>query len=114
MKIINTNENDFYMHYEYEIFTQKKPAILLFSAPWCIPCQQLHGLLEKINIEEPIHILTIDISEQPDSCNLLKEYNVSTVPHIIFIKNGELDSEVKGMMSESDLENKINFLLQKD
>lgn len=77
-----------------------------FSAAWCGPCKMLSPILEELSKEmgDSIEILKIDIDENVE---LAMEYQVSSVPTIIFIKDSkEVDRKV-GFIPKSFLKDEI-------
>lgn len=61
-----------------------KPAIVDFTATWCGPCQRIAPVLEELakEYEGRIVIYKVDIDKNRD---LAKEFNVSSIPAILYI-----------------------------
>lgn len=61
-----------------------KPAIVDFTATWCGPCQRIAPVLEELakEYEGKIVIYKVDIDKNRD---LAKEFNVSSIPAILYI-----------------------------
>ena len=61
-----------------------KPAIVDFTATWCGPCQRIAPVLEELakEYEGRIVIYKVDIDKNR---NLAKEFNVSSIPAILYI-----------------------------
>lgn len=61
-----------------------KPAIVDFTATWCGPCQRIAPVLEELakEYEGKIVIYKVDIDKNR---NLAKEFNVSSIPAILYI-----------------------------
>lgn len=87
------------------IITNAKICVLILGATWCGPCKKLaynlNILLEtnttlknKINInclKESIIFAKVDVEKFPIFANL---YDVKVMPHIVFYKNGKLESDI--------------------
>jgi|WetSurSiteA1Bulk_404760.scaffolds.fasta_scaffold87177_2 thioredoxin 1 len=67
-----------------------------FSAPWCGPCKMLAPIMDKVKDETNgiMEMTKFNIDETPE---LAKEYGISAVPSIIFIKNGEVVKQMVGV-----------------
>lgn len=61
-----------------------KPAIVDFTATWCGPCQRIAPVLEELakEYEGRIVIYKVDIDKNR---NLAKEFNVSSIPALLYI-----------------------------
>lgn len=86
---------------------EKTSSILLFSAPWCIPCTNYYPTLVKLSEEiKEINFLKIDIDESQD---LTSKFGIRSVPTLAFLKDGELIDILVGVQSLESL----RFVIQK-
>lgn len=61
-------------------------CVLKFGATWCGPCKRLEPVVEKLADEfTDVTFLTIDID---DAREMGKDYNVRSVPTLVFLKDG--------------------------
>lgn len=83
--------------------TQK--VIVDFYADWCNPCRTISSRLENIAKKHPeITVIKINIENNPE---LATQYNVKSIPTILFFNNGALKKTVVGLQKESELEQAI-------
>ncbi|ENN77622.1 thioredoxin-2 [Dendroctonus ponderosae] len=60
-------------------------VVIDFFATWCGPCKMISPKLEELaNEYADIHILKVDVDECEE---LAMEYNISSMPTFVFIKN---------------------------
>lgn len=71
-----------------------------FFATWCGPCKMLGMVLEKIDNENLIDILKIDVDEETD---LAKEYKIYSVPTLILFEDGKELKRISGFLGEEEL-----------
>ena len=80
-------------------------SLIDFYATWCGPCTVLKPILEKIEKEyDDINFYSIDIDNNKD---LIKEYNISSVPTVLFLEDGEIISSSVGFIPEKMITNFI-------
>jgi thioredoxin 1 len=69
-------------------------VVIDFYATWCGPCKKLTPEFKNLSEKyENITFLKVDVDEAEE---LAKHYEVSALPSIIFIKNNEIVSIIKG------------------
>ena len=75
--------------------------IVQFSAASCGPCKRLTPILENFaDARDDVTAFKVDISEQSD---LATQYNVMSIPKLVFFKNGNQSNEKIGLVNEGKL-----------
>ena len=72
--------------------------LVIYSASWCNPCQQLKKTLELINLGIPVNI--IDIDEDPVSA---AENTIRGVPTLLLMQDNMVVKRKSGYMSSEQL-----------
>lgn len=76
---------------------QKGKVILDFYADWCGPCKKLGPLFSELsNQYTNITFIKIDTDNAEE---LAKKYEVSALPTVLFINDGDVISIIKGFDS---------------
>ena len=106
MSEINLNLSNF----NEEITNTDKLVLIDFFATWCGPCKMLAPVISEISnkYSNTVKVCKVNVDENQD---LALKYNISSVPTIIFLKNGEIVKISVGFYSKSELENIIDDLL---
>ncbi len=101
--VVITKEN-----FREVVLNSDKPVLVDFWADWCPPCRALMPTMEKLaeKHEGKIVMGKVDIDSQEE---LAREYNVHTIPRLIYFKNGEKVID-KGGTSKSEIEREIASL----
>ena len=79
--------------------------ILYFSAPWCGPCRNFKPIMESVSNSMPVRFINVDENPQ-----LAAQYNVRSVPMLVFLKNGQEADKTIGVLTESQVKDKWNLL----
>jgi len=80
-----------------------------FTAAWCGPCKQLAPLFEQIQTSFPGVIFeTIDVDQDKEQ---VMEYFITSVPTVIFEKDGMAKQRFTGMQPKSMYVDTINSLI---
>lgn len=104
MAIIHANKDQF-----EKMVAEKKTFLLDFFATWCGPCKMLSKVIENIDAkgEIPFDVVKVDIDQEPE---LAQKYNVSVVPTLYFMADGESKETMSGFIPESTLLPKLKDL----
>lgn len=94
-----------------KILEENNVVVAKFEADWCMPCKAMKPIIESVTnqFDGKAKVLSIDVEEEPD---LATKYKIRNIPTILYFKNGELKDKSVGAMSESDLINRINNLIE--
>jgi thioredoxin 1 len=80
-----------------------------YTAEWCGPCKQLAPVFKELQNEMPnVQFQTIDVDQNRDAAI---EANVSSVPTVIFLKNGMSVYRFSGVLPKSVIAGTIQKFL---
>ncbi|MFW0714007.1 thioredoxin [Aliarcobacter butzleri] len=103
-KYIELNKNNIKENIEEGV------ALVDFWASWCGPCRMIAPAIDQLaeEFENKAKICKVNTEEEPD---LTSEYQVRSIPTILFFKNGEIVDQMIGTTTKAKLEEKLNSLL---
>lgn len=78
--------------------------ILYFSTKTCGPCQMFKPIVQQVSAETGTNINYVDAHE---NAAMAQAYSVTSVPTLIFLKNGQVVDRTTGAMPKHLLVNKI-------
>jgi len=93
--------------FEQEVLKSNEIVLVDFFAQWCPPCQAMMPILAKIEQENTLKIVKIDVDQNPE---LAEKYDVGSIPTFIFFKNGEAVFRNTGAISFDFIVNKVKEL----
>lgn len=81
-----------------------------FWAPWCGPCKSLGTIIDELYTvyQEHLLIVKLNIDNNPKITN---DYNIRSIPTLIFFKHGKEIAREIGALLKDDLIKKIDILL---
>lgn len=82
--------------------------ILKFESDSCPQCKALSATLERISKENKIDIKNIDI-EEDNSQDLIRKYNIRSIPTIIFLNEDKEYNRLVGNQSYATINKIINY-----
>ncbi len=91
---------------EFNEFVKEGVVMIDFFADWCMPCMMMIPIVEDLAeiFEGKVKIAKINVGEYEA---LADKYNVNTIPKFTIFKDGKMDEQFTGSMSEDDLEEKL-------
>ncbi len=103
MEIINTTDADF----ENDVILSQTPVLVDFWAEWCGPCKMIAPILEELNNELDGNIKIVKVDVDANNQTAMK-YGIRSIPTLIIVKDGEVQSQHIGAASKSQLSEFIN------
>ncbi|MCF7913466.1 MAG: thioredoxin [Candidatus Cloacimonetes bacterium] len=96
--------------FEQEVLKSDIPVVIDLWAPWCGPCKALTPTLESVaaNYQGKVKFVKINIDDNP---SLASQYHIMSIPTLLFFKNGNVESQIVGLVDSSKIESKIKPLL---
>lgn len=96
---------------EFEDFSKKGIVLIDFFAEWCMPCLMMSPVIDELSeqFKGKIKFGKINVG---DGQEIAKKFNVSSIPHFIIFKEGEIVDEIIGAVSAEDLEEKLKKLVE--
>jgi len=85
--------------------------IIKFYAPWCGPCNRMEKGFQELS-EEFSDVLFTSVNIDTEDA-ITEQYDISSVPTIIFIKNGEEIKRIIGYKSKPTLRKIVKKVLNR-
>lgn len=77
-------------------------VLIDFYAPWCGPCRALAPTLSQL---ENVNVIKVDVDTNQE---IAKKFNVSSIPKLVLMKDGEIVEEMVGLQTKEVLQEKID------
>ena len=101
--IVEVNDENF----EDQIEKIEGLHMIDFWAVWCGPCQMIAPIVEDLADEydgKGLRVAKIDVDSNPSTT---ARFRVTSIPSVLFFKDGELIDRVVGAVPRASLEEKI-------
>lgn len=87
----------------YEIMKNNSVVFVDFFASWCGPCKMLSPVVEQLAdaYQDKAAFIKVDVDQQE---HLASQYNVSTIPTVLLIKDGKIVEQSIGFKGYPVLE----------
>lgn len=96
--------------WEQEVIHSQGLVLVNFWTSWSDPCKMVEPTVDAISneYEGRMKVFKIDVNE---NSNLSRQYQVESVPTLMFFKNGQKVAQIVGAIPKADLEYKVDALL---
>ena len=97
-------------NFNEEVINTEKLVLIDFFATWCGPCKMLSPIISEIanDYSNSVKVCKVNVDENQD---LALKYSVTSIPTLIFLKNGKILNISVGLCSKVELVKMINELL---
>jgi thioredoxin 1 len=96
-------------NFDEKVIQSSSPALVDFWAEWCGPCKMLTPFLEELSSENEskINIYKVNVDENQQ---LAVKYGIRSIPTLLLFKGGEIQEQIVGLKSKSDLQTSIDSM----
>ena len=93
-----------------EVINSELPVLVDFWAEWCGPCKMIAPAIHDLALEYDgkLNVAKLDVDSAP---NIAMKYRVSSIPALIFFKDGQPVDQVIGAVPKGALKKKIDAVL---
>ena len=93
-----------------EVINSELPVLVDFWAEWCGPCKMIAPSVHDLALEYDgkLNVAKLDVDSAP---NIAIKYRVSSIPALIFFKDGQPVDQVIGAVPKGALKKKIDAVL---
>lgn len=93
-----TSEN-----FSKEVLESEIPVLIDFYADWCGPCKMMSPIIESVadKLSSKIKVVKINVDEENE---LAIKYEISNIPTLVLIKDGQVIRNLVGMRDQNELE----------
>jgi thioredoxin 1 len=93
-------------NFDTQVVASEKLTVVDFWAEWCGPCRAIGPVIEELSKEYAgkINVGKVNVDHNPQ---LSTNYNITSIPAILFIKGGKVLDKLVGAQPKSNFVKKI-------
>jgi len=97
-------------NFKEEVLDSKHPVLVDFWAEWCGPCRMITPIIDELHEDFKNKAVIGKVNVDSES-EISSEYGITSIPTLLFFKDGEIVDKHIGSASKSQLEEKLNSLI---
>ena len=92
--------------FEQEVLKSSVPVVVDFWAEWCGPCRAIGPVIEELSKEYDgkVNVGKLNVDNNPE---VSMNYGITSIPAILFIKNGQVVDKLVGAQPKANFVKKI-------
>jgi thioredoxin 1 len=93
-------------NFQNEVLASEKLTVVDFWAEWCGPCRAIGPVIEDLSKEYAgkINVGKVNVDHNP---HVSMNYGITSIPAILFIKNGQVVDKLVGAQPKGNFVKKI-------
>ena len=97
-------------NFQTDVLDSDKLTVVDFWAEWCGPCRAIGPVIEELSkeYEGKVNIGKVNVDVNPQ---VSTNYGITSIPAILFIKNGQVVDKIVGAQPKSNFVKKIEMHL---
>jgi len=94
-----------------KIVNSGKVVVVDFWAEWCMPCKMMGPIIDELSNEMDADKVTMAKCDVDSERNIAIKFSITSIPSILFFKDGKVMDQVVGAVPKKMLVDKINELI---
>ena len=97
-------------NFKDQVLNSNVPVLVDFWAEWCGPCRAIAPIIDELgdDFQEKASIGKVNVDSESD---ISAEYGITSIPTLLFFKDGEVVDKHVGHATKVQLEEKLNSLI---